>query len=135
MKSAAPPGDGLDMVTVDGHCATDTWMQGQSYSAVAYVVVPKVVGGTHYAVTGTGFNDPAYYGRRLALSFSPVGAIPRPADGYGDTRVQDRGDSLWVCLSSIGGPIARLAEAAPYFDARFGGMQVKAVVSVGPAPG
>lgn len=135
MKPAAHAEAGQHTVTVEGHCATDTWTQGQSYSAVAYVVVPKVAGGTLYAVTGTGFNDTAYYGQRLSLSFSPVGAITRPADGYGDTRVQDRGDSLWVCLSSISGPIASQAEAAPYFDARFGGMRVEAVVSLGTPPG
>ncbi len=121
-------------VTVDGHYATDTWAQDQSYSAVAYVVVPKVAGGVRYAVTGSGFDDTAYYGKLLSLSFSPVGAIPRPADGYGDTRVQDRGTSLWVCLSSISGPISCMAEAVPYFDARFGGMRVKAVVSLRAPP-
>ena len=136
MKPAAyPQASPQHTVTVEGHCATDTWTQGQSYSAVAYVVVPKVAGGTRYAVTGTGFNDTAYYGRVLSLSFSPVGAIPRPADGYGDTRVQDRGNALWVCLSSISGPLASLAEARAYFHARFGGMQVQAVVTVHTPPG
>jgi hypothetical protein len=121
-------------VTVQGRFATDTWAHGQSCSAVAYVVVPKVPGGTHYSVTATGFNDTAYYGESLSLSFSPTGAIARPADGYGDTRVQDRGDSLWVCLSSISGPISSMHEAQPCFDARFGGMQVRVVVSVNKAP-
>ncbi len=130
-NAAAPPLDNRPhSVTVAGRYATDTWRQGQSYSAVAYVVVPKVAGGVRYAVTGTGFNDTAYYGKLLSLAFSPVGAIARPADGYGDTRVQDRGDSLWVCLSSISGPVASLGEAVPYFDARFGGMRVQAVVSL-----
>ena len=122
------------MVTVEGHYAIDTWARGQSYSAVAYVVVPKVAGGVRYSVTATGFNDTAYYGTLLSLSFSPDGAITRPADGYGDTRVQDRGDTLWVCLSSISGPISSMHEARPYFDARFGGMRVEAVVSVNKAP-
>jgi hypothetical protein len=137
MKPAAPSAAtdrAAHTVTVEGHYAIDTWSQGQSYSAVAYVVVPKVAGGIRYIVTGTGFNDTAYYGKLLSLSFSPAGAIARPADGYGDTRVQDRGVTLWVCLSSISGPISSLAEAVPYFDARFGGMRVQAVVSVNKTP-
>lgn len=117
-------------VTVAGHYATDTWVQGATYSAAAYVVVPKVAGGLWYTVTGSGFNDPAYYGEWLSLSFSAGGAVPRPDQGHGDTRVQDRGDTLWVCLSSISGPVANRGEAAPYFDARFGGMAIQAVVSV-----
>jgi hypothetical protein len=117
-------------VTVQGRYATDTWVHGSSCSAVAYAVVPKVPGGLWYTVTGTGFNDAAYYGRQLTLTFSAAGAIARPADGHGDTRVQDRGDTLWACLSSISGPMADIGDAVPSFDVRFAGMTIKAVVSV-----
>ena len=135
MNTPSPHQNRPAAVTVRGDWVTDTWTQGQRYSAVAYVVLPKVAGGTRYTVIGTGFNDAAYYGMQLSLSFTPVGAITRPADGYGDMRVQDRGDSWWVCLSSISGPVGGLADAAPYFEARFGGMQVSAVVSLGAPPG
>lgn len=138
MKSAEPRqahrAAQTSTVTVNGHYATDTWVQGSSYSAAAYVVVPKVAGGLWYTVTGSGFNDTAYYGQRLSLTFSVAGAVPRPGDGHDDTRVQDRGDTLWVCLSSISGPLVNLGEAVPYFDARFGSMAIEAVVSVRKAP-
>lgn len=135
MKPAACPRTGPHhTVTVACHYATDTWVHGSTYSAAAYVVVPKVAGGLWYTVTGSGFNDTAYYGQRLSLTFSAAGAVPRPERGHGDTRVQDRGDSLWVCLSSISGPLATRGEAAPYFDARFSGMAIQAVVSVHKAP-
>jgi hypothetical protein len=122
-------------VTVPCRYATDTWVQGAHYSAAAYLVVSKVTGGLWYTVTGSGFNDTAYYGRQLSLTFSAASAVPRPDDGPGDARVQDRGDALWICLSSLSGPLARLGEAVPYFDARFGGMAIEAVASVRKAPG
>ncbi len=137
-----PYGASTFSVTVPCRYATDTWVQGANYSAAAYLVVSKVAGGLWYTVTGSGFNDTAYYGQQLSLTFSAAGAVPRPADGSGAAftqdhapdRVQDRGDSLWVCLSSISGPLAKLGEAVPYFDARFGSMAIQAVVSVRKAP-
>jgi len=133
-----PNGASTFSVTVPCRYATESQAQGAGYSAAAYLVVSKVTGGLWYTVTGCGFNDTAYYGQRLSLTFSAAGAVPRPADGLGASggqdRVQDRGDSLWVCLSSISGPLARLGEAVPYFDARFGGMAIEAVASVRKAP-
>jgi hypothetical protein len=138
MKSAEPPQVRSEAqtssVTVDGRYVTDSWVQGSTYSAAAYVVVPKVEGGLWYTVTGSGFNDTAYYGQRLSLTFSAARAAPRADHGHGDTRVQDRGDTLWVCLSRIRGPVANQDEAAPYFDARFGGMAIQVVVSVHKTP-
>jgi hypothetical protein len=138
-----PLGASTFSVTVLCRYATDTWVQGAHYSAAAYLVVSKVDGGLWYTVTGSGFNDTAYYGQHLSLTFSAAGAVPRPENAPGaaftqdrtQDRVQDRGDSLWVCLSSISGPLARLGEAVPYFDARFGGMAIEAVASVRKAPG
>ena len=135
-ETVPPPAGGpTTHLAVDGHFAVDTWVRGATYSAVAYAVVPKVAGARWYTVSGSGFHDPAYYGRSLSLTFSAMGAIARPADGHGDTRVQDRGDTLWACLSSISGPIADIHLAAPYFEARFRGVQIRAMVSVSPAPG
>jgi hypothetical protein len=122
-------------VSVAGRFAIDTWVHGATYSAVAYAVVPKVEGGLWYTVTGTGFNDTAYYGQTLSITFSAAGAVPRPADGHADTRLQDRGDTLWACLSSISGPLADLTLAEPYFTARFAGLRVTARVSVRAASG
>jgi hypothetical protein len=130
-------------VTAPCRYATDTWVQGSQYAAAAYLVVSKVSGGLWYTVTGSAFNDTAYYGQHLSLTFSAASAVPRPAAGPGASgprdglrdRIEDRGDSLWVCLSSISGPLANLAEAVPYFDARFGGMAIEAVASVRKAPG
>lgn len=121
-------------VTVAGHYATESSVQGSTYSAAAYAVVPKVAGGLWYTVTGSGFNDTAYYGQGLSLTFSAAGAVPRPDQERGDTQVQDRGETLWVCLSRISGPASNRGEALPYFDARFGGMAIQAVVSVHKAP-
>lgn len=129
-RPPVPRGTRTYTVTVQGRYDTDTWLHGSSSSVVAYAVVPKVRGGLWYTVTGTGFNDAAYYGHELTLTFSAAGAIARPADGHGDTRVQDRGDTLWACLSSISGPIADIGDAVPGFDARFAGITIKALVSV-----
>ncbi len=148
--SQAPPADPHDLhdpippephgantysVTVPCRYATDTWVNGAHYSAAAYLVVCKVAGGLWYTVSGCAFNDTAYYGQQLSLTFSAASAVPRPASGPGEARVQDRGDTLWVCLSSISGPLARLDEALPCFDARFGGMAIEAVASVRKTPG
>ena len=141
-----PNGASTFSVTVPCRYATESQVQGAGYSAAAYLVVSKVAGGLWYTVSGSGFDDTAYYGQHLSLTFSAAGAVPRPGDGPGASgaqdrtqgrapdRVQDRGDTLWVCLSSISGPLARRAEALPYFDARFGGMAIEAVASVRKAP-
>ena len=70
-ETAPPPAGGpTTHLAVDGHFAVDTWVRGATYSAVAYAVVPKVAGARWYTVSGSGFHDPAYYGRSLSLTFS-----------------------------------------------------------------
>ena len=40
-----------------------------------YVVVPKVPGATHYSITGTGFNDTAYYGTHYSAEIDAAGLL------------------------------------------------------------
>ena len=101
---------------------------------VAYFVVPKVARARRYEVVAEGFDDPGYYGRHFATSFTPESTLrgrPHPT-GFGDTAVRERGDGYWIALSAVSSWVDCFASDWAALQSRFAGASVTTTVTLGP---
>lgn len=99
---------------------------------VAYFVVPKVARALRYDVVAEGFDDPGYYGRHFATSFTPQATVrgrPHPT-GFGDTAVRERGDGYWIALSAVSSWVDCFASDWTALQSRFAGANVMTTVTL-----
>jgi hypothetical protein len=99
---------------------------------VAYFVVPKVARALRYEVVAEGFDDPGYYGRHFATSFTPESTVrgrPHPT-GFGDTAVRERGDGYWIALSAASSWVDCFAADWATLQSRFAGATVTTTVTL-----